>query len=97
MEIWGGGKCFLEKGDCGEVWGFGGGLKCPLPIGCGLWRIILKGWKEFYENTFFQVSEGSGVSFWDQRWCGNNTLRLTFPNVYRISCQKKMSIIQLWS
>lgn len=69
----------------------------PLPYRCELWRNISKRWEEFNENTSFRVGEASSVSFWGHRWCGNNILGLNFPNMYRISCQKRMSIIQLWN
>lgn len=32
--------------------------------------------EEVYENISFMVGDGSRVSFWGHRWCGNNTLRV---------------------
>lgn len=66
-----------------------------MPFGYGVWRNIMKGWEVSYNNISFKVGEGSRVSFWGQKWCGDLVLKYDFPDLYRVSCQRKCSVQQV--
>jgi hypothetical protein len=52
--------------------------------GAGLWKFIRRGWKEFFRYTRFKVGDDSKISFWHGVWCGEQPLKVAFPELYRI-------------
>jgi hypothetical protein len=39
------------------------------------------------------VGDGSKISFWRDRWCGEITLKVAFPVLYGLACEKDTSIV----
>ena len=37
----------------------------------------------------FKVGDGSLIRFWDDVWCGEEPLKLAYPKLYRIACDKE--------
>lgn len=56
----------------------------------------MKGWEAFSGHISFRVGDGSRIKFWVHKWCGENELRETFPNLYRVSCLRDMTVQQIF-
>lgn len=52
-------------------------------FGCSMWRSIIKGWNDF--NSLITSRAGGKNQFWNRKWYGENPLRVSFPNMRRIS------------
>ena len=51
----------------------------------GVWKAIKKEWD--YRSQFI-VGNGRKVKFWKDLWCKDETLKETFPNLYRLAVNK---------
>jgi hypothetical protein len=60
--------------------------------GVGLWRFISRDWHRFSSHTKLIPGDGSRISFWEELWCGNSTLKEAFPGLYNIASNKEASI-----
>ena len=49
---------------------------------CGLWRGIHDGWESFFEHVALVVGDGTCILFWHDRWVGDNTLKMLYPQLY---------------
>ena len=47
--------------------------------GVGYWKEIRKEWSLMKNNFVFSMGDGGRVRFWEERWCGDNALSLSFP------------------
>jgi hypothetical protein len=65
------------------------------PNGVSLWKTISKDWSSFKRFISFDVGDGSRVSFWHDVWCGDNTLKATFPTLFAIACNPAASVEDL--
>lgn len=43
---------------------------------------ILEGLGEFSRYTTFEVDDGSKISFWYGVWCGDQSLKVRFPELF---------------
>jgi exonuclease III len=66
----------------------GGWCSSPVnsPHGVSLWKTISKDWSSFKRFISFEVGDGSRVSFWHDVWCGDSTLKESFPTLFAIAC-----------
>lgn len=64
------------------------------PFGCWGWKNILKGCDNFVENILFKLGVGKRVYFRGHNWCENVLLKGEFQSLYRISCQRDLTIQQ---
>ena len=69
--------------------GNGNGRSTKLPI--------RKEWTHLFQNTYFALGNGSRISFWRDAWCGEESLSLTFPNLFRLTTQKNARAADLWN
>uniref|UniRef100_A0A2N9HQ79 Reverse transcriptase domain-containing protein n=1 Tax=Fagus sylvatica TaxID=28930 RepID=A0A2N9HQ79_FAGSY len=51
------------------------------PYGISLWKYIRKGWAKFCVHTSFEVGNGACTRFWEDQWCGDQSLSAMFPSV----------------
>uniref|UniRef100_A0A2N9FU80 Reverse transcriptase domain-containing protein n=1 Tax=Fagus sylvatica TaxID=28930 RepID=A0A2N9FU80_FAGSY len=58
------------------------------PHGVGLWKFIQSRWVKFSKLVTFEVGDGSLIRFWDDVWCGEEPLKLAYPELYRITYVK---------
>lgn len=50
--------------------------------------------KGFCGNISLKVGDGSMISFWVHKWCGENMMREVFPNLYCVSFQREKKTVQ---
>jgi hypothetical protein len=72
----------------------GGWRSCDItePYGVGLWKYICKGWSIFGRYCRFNPGDGSKISFWEDVWCGENSLKDTFPSLFNIARFREATI-----
>ena len=63
--------------------------------GTSLWKTIRKGWPRFAAYVSFKVGNGALLSFWQDHWCGDTSLMVRFPELYRIASHPVASIQDL--
>jgi hypothetical protein len=59
----------------------------------GLWRFISRDWLCFSSHTKLIPGDGSRISFWEEMWYDNSTLKEAFPGLYNIASNKEASIV----
>jgi uncharacterized protein (DUF779 family) len=50
----------------------------------GVWKHIRRGWEKFRNFVRFEVGSGSNISFWQDWWCGDGSLKQCFPALFCI-------------
>ena len=50
------------------------------------------GWHNFERHFRFDPEVGSRIRFWEDVWCGENSLKDTFPGLFSIASVKEASI-----
>jgi hypothetical protein len=58
------------------------------PFKVGVWKFIRRGWKTFSKFVKYVVGEKSKVSFWHDVWCGNQQLKISYPDLFSIARSK---------
>jgi hypothetical protein len=76
----------------GSTWG--GWRFCDITEahGVGLWKFICMGWRNFKRHFRFDPGDGSKISFWEDVWCGETSLKDSFPGLFSIASLKEASI-----
>jgi hypothetical protein len=69
----------------GSQWGGWCSHRVHVPYGVGLWKFIRAGWDSFSRHLAFKVGDGSRVKFWLDTWCGDQPLRDSFPELFRLA------------
>ena len=49
------------------------------------WKAISSLYGEFHQTVSFKIGNGNKVSFWEDRWLDDNTLKGLFPSLFRLS------------
>ena len=47
-------------------------------------------------NSDFLVGDGKRVGFWEDAWCDQNPLCITFPALYSIANSKGAKVAEVW-
>jgi len=61
--------------------------------GVGAWKYIRKGWEKFCNYVRFVVGDGSHISFWQDWWCGERSLKHCYPVLYSIVRNKAAMVV----
>jgi hypothetical protein len=77
---------------CGCSWGGWHSSDITEAHGVGLWKFICMGWRNFRGHFRFDLGDGSKISFWEDVWCGENSLKDTFPGLFNIASLRGASI-----
>ena len=89
---------FLEASDRVEIWFYVGGW-CSRPVngpyGIGLWKFISQGWSSFSSHILFDIGDGSRVKFWQDRWCGESSLAVRYPTLFRFVGTRRLAWLSL--
>ena len=51
--------------------------------------------KFFFPHGSFSIKDGSEISFWEDKWLGNTTLREQFPSLYNIARHKSDTLAKV--
>jgi hypothetical protein len=77
----------------GNLWNGWCSLKPVGAFGVGLWKNIKKGWESFTGYTRFDVGDGTRTSFRHELWCGDLALKVDFPLLFGIACEKDTFVV----
>ncbi|RVW75239.1 putative ribonuclease H protein [Vitis vinifera] len=66
------------------------------PFGVGLWKDIMKEVDWCWENIDFKVGKGNRVLFWTDKWCGNEALAQSYPQLFTLAGHKNAKICEVW-
>ena len=72
----------------------GGWRSCDITEshGVGLWKFICMGWQNFKGHFRFDLGIGSKISFWEDVWCEERSVKDTFPGLFSITRFREASI-----
>jgi hypothetical protein len=59
-----------------------------------LWKFICMGWSNLKRHFRFDTGVGSRISFWEDAWCGERSLKDTFPCLFSIARFREASIVE---
>ena len=65
------------------------------PYGVGLWKNISRGWPFFSRYILYDISDGSRVKFWQDYWCGETSIAVIDPELFRFYPDKEASMAEL--
>ena len=65
------------------------------PYGVGLWKYISRGWTSFSRHILYDIRDGSRVKFWQDHWCGETSLAVNYPELFRVCRDKEVSVAKL--
>ena len=58
-------------------------------------KISVKDGLFFSRHILYDISDGSRVKFWQDRWCGETSLADRYPNLFRFYRNKDASVAEL--
>jgi hypothetical protein len=58
------------------------------PYGVGVWECIRGAWGGFANYLRYEVGDGSRALFWYDVWCGEQSLKVSFPELFTFACGK---------
>ena len=61
--------------------------------GVGFWKEIRKEWPLMRGNFIFSMGDGRRVRFWEDRWCGDDTLSRSFPLLFELAASKEEWVV----
>ena len=62
----------------------------------GFWKEIRKEWPLVRGNFIFSMGDRRRVRFWEDRWCGDDALSVSFPSLYAMAASKEAWVVEVW-
>lgn len=71
--------------------------KCPRgSYGIGPWKQIRKEVAHMHSNCSFFIEDRKRISFWEDLWCNNTPLSLSFSTHYSLTNSKGARVTDSW-
>ena len=83
------------EGKYGCGWGGWGTRSVNGPHGVGLFKNISRGWPSISRYILYDIGDGSRVKFWQDRCCGETSLAVSYPELFRFCREKAASKAEL--
>uniref|UniRef100_A0A7N2LVK7 SWI/SNF-related matrix-associated actin-dependent regulator of chromatin subfamily A-like protein 1 n=1 Tax=Quercus lobata TaxID=97700 RepID=A0A7N2LVK7_QUELO len=64
------------------------------PYGVGLWKNISRGWPSFSHFILYDIGDGLRVKFWQDCWCEETPLAVSYPDLFRFCRDKEASVAE---
>jgi hypothetical protein len=61
------------------------------------WSGLIKVNESFLDLGRFQLGNGQNISFWEDRWLGNSTLKELYPSLFAITSKKHISVASIFN
>ena len=52
-------------------------------------------WPSILPHILYDTGDGSKVKFWQDRWCGETSLTVSYPNLFKFCWNKEASVAKL--
>ena len=65
------------------------------PNGVGLWKNISRGWPTFSHHILYDIGDGSKLKFWQDRWCGETSLVVSYHELFRFCQDQEISVAEI--
>ena len=65
-------------------------------FGVGLWKDIRKEAQQLKQKCKLMLGDGGRIRFWEDRWCGENPLCVSFPTLYVVAASKGAIVGEVW-
>uniref|UniRef100_A0A7N2LQI9 Prefoldin subunit 6 n=1 Tax=Quercus lobata TaxID=97700 RepID=A0A7N2LQI9_QUELO len=65
------------------------------PYGVGLWKNISRGWPSFSRHILYDIGDGSRVKFWQDCWCGETSLAVCYPKLFRFCRDQEVNVAEI--
>ena len=62
----------------------------------GLWKESSKETTQLKQHCAFKLSDGNKVRFWEDAWCDETPLCLSFPSLFEVTRTKGAKVMELW-
>ena len=77
------------------VWGGWCTRPVSAPYGVGLWKNISRGWLSYSHYILYDIGDGLRVKFWQDCWCGETPLAISYPDLFRFCRDKEASVAEV--
>ena len=57
----------------------------------------MSGWDDYFQHVEFVVGQGTRISFWKDKWCGDTSLMVLFPTLFTCSANREATIAEVLS
>ena len=64
--------------------------------GNSLWKEIRKEWFDFIQNAVFALGDSRRINFWNDVWCGEESLSSSFPSLFSLAVNKEAKVVDIW-
>ena len=78
----------------GSMWGGWCSHRVTQAYGVSLWKFITAGWNTFSNYISYMVGDGSRIKFWHAPWCGDQSLKLSFPELYSLARNPEATVAE---
>ena len=59
------------------------------------WEVVMEIWPSILPHILYDTGDGSKVKFWQDRWYGETSLTVSYPNLFKFCWNKEASVAEL--